>query len=143
MKKKSKKKLDGPRNLAERKVLAERVLAESKAMAIERITRSLLRTSKENLVLEVATSLMGMPDRTVVTCLRALDNISPDALSTESKTKRLLDCTKLAVRLVGDESSDKTIENLSATFMTIDDPTLKSILKQVAAAARPETEEWV
>ena len=111
-----------------------RDMAERKAKAVERITRAMLRTSNEKLVLDTAIGFMGMPDRVVVATLRALDSVSPDALSPENKTKRALACAKLSARLVGEESSDKVIESLASTLMTVDDPTLKSILKQVAAA---------
>lgn len=120
-----------------------RDMAERKAKAVERITRAMLRTSNEELVLNTAVGFMGMPDRVIVATLRALDAVSPDSLSPENKTRRALACTKLAARLVGENSSDNVIESLATTLMTLDDPTLKSILKQIAAArvAQQQSEE--
>ena len=111
-----------------------RAAAERKAKAVERIVRAALRTSNEKLIEDVAIGYMGMPDRTIVATLRALDAVSPDALSTENKMRRALACTKLAARLISESATDGQVEALASTFMTIDDPTLKSILQQVAAA---------
>jgi hypothetical protein len=118
-----------------------RAHAERKAKAVERIVRSMLRTSNDNLITDVAVGLMGMPDRTVVAVLKALDLVSPDALDKENKLRRSLACTKLAARIVGENVPDKVLETLASTLMTLDDPTLKSILKQVAAAARVAQEQ--
>jgi hypothetical protein len=111
-----------------------RNMAEQKARAVERITRAMLRTSNDKLVEHIAVGFMGMPDRLIVATLRALDAVSPDALTLENKTRRAMACTKLAARLIGDDASDKSLEQLASTLMTVDDPTLKSILKQVAAS---------
>lgn len=120
-----------------------RDMAERKAKAVERIVRATLRTSNEKLIMDVAMGFMGMPDRVVVATLRALDAVSPDSLSAENKTRRAMACTKLAARLIGDEASDKQLEQLASTLMTVDDPTLRSILKQLAAAkvAQQQDEE--
>src|SRR5512135_2788756 len=120
-----------------------RDMAEQKARAVERITRAMLRTSNDKLIEDVAMGYMGMPDRLIVATLRALDAVSPDALTPENKTRRAMACTKLAARLIGDDVADKQLEQLASTLMTIDDPTLKSILKQVAAArvAQQQQEE--
>jgi hypothetical protein len=111
-----------------------RDMAERKAAAVERIVRAALRTSNDKLVADVAIGYMGMPDRVIVATLRALDAVSPDALTPENKMRRAMACTKLAARLLGDNGSDKQIETLASTIMTIDDPTLKSVLGQLAAA---------
>ena len=114
--------------------------AELKAKAVERITRAMLRTSNEKIITDVAIGFMGMPDRVVVSALRALDAVSPDSLSIEMKTRRALACTKLSVHLIGD-NSEKAVETLASTLMSIDDPTLKSILKQVASARVAQQQE--
>ncbi len=118
-----------------------RDMAERKAQAVERITRAMLRTSNVKLVEDIAIGLMGMPDRVVVSTLRALDAVSPDALSPDNKRRRAMACTKLAARMIGEEATDKQLEQLASTFMTIDDPTLKSILKQLAASRVAQDEE--
>src|SRR5512135_3326187 len=120
-----------------------RDMAEQKARAVERITRAMLRTSNDKLIEDVAMGYMGMPDRLIVATLRALDAVSPDALTPENKTRRAMACTKLAARLIGDDAADRQLEQLASTLMTVDDPTLKSILKQVASAriAQQQQEE--
>jgi hypothetical protein len=111
-----------------------RDMAERKAKAVERIVRAALRTSNEKLIEDVAIGYMGMPDHVVVATLRALDAVSPDALTQENKMRRALACTKLSARLLGDKATEKQVEVLASTFMTIDDPTLRNILGQLAAA---------
>ena len=118
-----------------------RDMAERKAAAVERVVRAMLRTSNEKLITDVAVGYMGMPDRVVVATLRALDAVSPDALTPENKMRRALACTKLAARLLGDSAGDKMTETLASTLMTIDDPTLKSVLKQLAAAHVAQEQE--
>jgi hypothetical protein len=118
-----------------------RAMAEQKAKAVERITRAMLRTSNDKIVEEVAMGFMGMPDRVVVSTLRALDAVSPDALTPENKTRRAMACTKLAALLIGESAADRALEQLASTIMTIDDPTLKSVLKQVAAARVAQQQE--
>jgi hypothetical protein len=117
-----------------------RDMAEKKAKAVERITRAMLRTSNEKIITDVAIGFMGMPDRVVVSALKALDAVSPDALPIENKTRRALACTKLAVQLIGD-SSEKAVETLASTIMSIDDPTLKAIMAQVATARIAQEQE--
>jgi len=110
-------------------------------VAVERIVRATLRTSNEKLVVNLAIDFMGMPDRVVVATLRALDAVSPDALTPENKMRRALACTKLSARILGDDADEKQVETLASTLMTIDDPTLKSVLGQLAAA-RVKRNEW-
>jgi len=111
---------------------AFRDMAERKARAIERIARALLRTSDEQIIMDVSLSLTDMPDRVVITCLKALDAVSPDALSPENKNRRAFACIKLAGLLLGQDASDGALEVLASTIMTVDDPTLKTILRQIA-----------
>jgi hypothetical protein len=87
------------KSTASSKALAPRQAAEQKAAAVERIVRATLRTSNDKLITDVAVGYMGLPDRVIVATLRALDAVSPDALSPESKMRRALACTKLSSRL--------------------------------------------
>ncbi len=118
-----------------------REAAGRKAKAVERIARAFLRTANEKLVEAQALDLLTMPDHLVVATLKRLDAVSPDALAPDSKNRRALACTKLAARLLGESAADKNIEVLASTFMGIDDPTLKSILRQVATARVAQQEE--
>ncbi len=118
-----------------------REAAGRKAKAVERIARAFLRTSNEKLVEAQALDLLTMPDHLVVATLKRLDAVSPDSLTPDSKNRRALACTKLAARLLGDAVPDEKIEVLASTIMGIDDPTLKSILRQVATARVAQQEE--
>ena len=117
-----------------------RVAAENKAKAVERITRAMLRTSNDKLITDVAVGFMGLPDRSIVAALKALDSVSPDALPIENKTRRALACAKLAASLIGEVDEEK-VTRLASTIMTLDDPTLKSIIRQVAAAHVAQQQE--
>jgi len=108
--------------------------AERKASAVERVARAILRTSDDNLVREAAIDLMGLPDQVVVATLKRMEKVSPDALPTVAKHRRAFACTKLAARLLGDVATEQSVERLATTFMTVDDPTLRSILQTVASA---------
>ena len=117
----------------------ERERANRKAKAVEKIARALLRTDQEKLVEEQAVDFLNMPDEMVYTALQRLDAVSPDALPQASKTKRALACVKLAARLLQAEEDDgvpdEEIERLSCTLMSVDDPTLRSMLRQVSESS--------
>jgi len=108
--------------------------AERKAAAAERLARALLRTNNEKLIEEQAVTLMGMPSKHLAATLRRMDQVSPDALPKEAKYKRALACCKLAARVLPEETEEKFVESLATTLMTIDDPTLREMLRVTAAA---------
>ena len=108
--------------------------AERKASAVERVARAILRTADDELVRETAIDLMGLPDQVVIATLKRMDKISPDALAPTAKHRRAYACTKLAARLLGEVATEQSVERLATTFMTVDDPTLRSILQTVASA---------
>lgn len=108
--------------------------AERKASAAGRIARALLRTENQELVREAAVDLMALPDAVIASTMRRLDQVSPDALPQHAKNRRAYACVKLAARLLGDAATEPGVETLAKTFMTVDDPTLKSILSSVASA---------
>lgn len=116
--------------------------ANRKASAAERVARAILRTSDEKLVGNQALDLMHLPAKSLVATLRRLDKVSPDSLPKEMKFKRALACCKLAARVLGFTEEDvkegtkanELNQRLAGVLMTIDDPTLKSILGHVAAA---------
>lgn len=108
--------------------------AERKASAAGRIARALLRTENQELVREAAVDLMALPDAVIASTMRRLDQVSPDALPQHAKNRRAYACVKLAARLLGDAATEPSVESLAKTFMTVDDPTLKSILSSVASA---------
>lgn len=108
--------------------------AERKASAAERVARAILRTANDELVREAAVDLMALPGQVLASTLRRMDQVSPDALPAHAKHRRAYACTKLAARLLGDAATEQNVERLATTFMTVDDPTLKSILSTVAAA---------
>jgi hypothetical protein len=110
--------------------------AERKASAAERLARALLRTNNEKLIEEQAVTLMGMPSKHLAATLRRMDQVSPDALPKEAKYKRALACCKLAARVLPEETEEKFVESLATTLMTIDDPTLREMLRVTAAADR-------
>lgn len=108
--------------------------AERKAAAAERLSRALLRTSNEKLIEDQAIVLMGMPNKHLAATLRRMDQISPDALPKEAKYKRALACCKVAARILPEETEEKFVESLATTLMTVDDPTLREMLRVTAAA---------
>jgi hypothetical protein len=111
-----------------------KMAAERKAMACERIARATLRTADEKLVEGAAIDLMALPDKSLVAMLKRLDTVSPDSLPEQQKFKRALACTKLAARMLGAAATPETVEKLGSVIMTIDDPTLRSMIKTIAAA---------
>ncbi len=114
--------------------------SERKAMAAERIARTLLRTDNEQLVEAATFDFMNMPAKVMVATLDRLHAASVEGLSKESKFKRAYACTKLAARMIG-EKDEKGVEVLARTLMTIDDPTLKAIIRSVAASRVAEEQE--
>jgi hypothetical protein len=108
--------------------------AERKASAAGRIARALLRTEDAELVREAAVDLMALPDAILASTMKRLDKVSPDALPQHAKNRRAYACVKLAARLLGDAATEPSVESLAKTFMTVDDPTLKSIISSVASA---------
>lgn len=118
-----------------------KMAAERKAMAAERLARATLRTADESLVESAAIDLMALPDKSLVAMLKRLDAVSPDSLPEQSKFKRALACTKLAVRMLGDSATPETVERLASVVMTIDDPTLKTIVRTIASARTAQQQE--
>lgn len=110
-----------------------KVAAERKALAAERVARAALRTGNDKLVTAAALELMSLPNGRLAALMKHLDAVSPDALSEDSKLRRAFACTKLAARTLGDNADEPSVERLARTYMRIDDPTLKSILKIVAS----------
>lgn len=110
--------------------------AQQKASRVEHIARQLLRTDNETLVGQQMVDLMGMPGPVIASTLKRLEAVSPDALPQEQKLRRATACCKLAAHMMpgADEGESGPVERLAKTLMTIDDPTLKSIIRQVAAA---------
>jgi len=118
-----------------------KVSAERKAQAAERVARVLLRTSNDQRIEAAALELMALPDKNLVATLKHIDSVSPDALSPDAKRKRAFACTKLAARLLGEEAKEEHVEHLATAFMSIDDPTLKTILKIVATSHVAQEQE--
>ncbi len=118
-----------------------KLAAERKAVAAERVARALLRTNNEKLVEETAVELMALSPKSLVATLKRIEMVSPDSLSDEAKYKRAYACTKLAASVLGESAREDHVERLASHFMSIDDPTLKSILKTVAAARVAQEQE--
>ena len=118
-----------------------KLAAERKAVAAERVARALLRTSNERLVEETAVEFMALSPKSLVATLKRLEMVSPDSLSDDAKYKRAYACTKLAASVLGSSARENHVEKLASHFMSIDDPTLKSILKTVAASRVAQEEE--
>lgn len=107
-----------------------------KATAAERIARAVLRTANTELVQAQAVDFMNLPDTVLVATMKRLDQVSPNALSKEVKLRRSYACCKLAGSMIPSKESYASeeqwaglIENLGRTLMTLDDPTLKSLIK--------------
>lgn len=114
-----------------------------KAAAAERVAGALLRTANSELIEQQALDLMAMPDNILVATLKRLDQVSPDSLSKEAKLRRSYACCKLAAAALPEKVSFKTegdwtksVHQMASTFASLDDPTLKSLLRQAAAAAK-------
>ncbi len=118
-----------------------KVAAGRKAMAAERIARAMLRTANDALVEETALDLMAMPDKVMVATLRRLDKASVGALPQDARLRRSLACAKLAARTLGPAGTELHVERLAATFMKVDDVTLKDMLKIVASVPRVAQQE--
>lgn len=111
-----------------------KVAAERKAVAAERVARAFLRTANESLVEQTAIDLMALPPKTLVAMLKRLDSVSPEALTEESRLRRALACTKLAHRTLGLAATEESVEALARVIASIDDLTLKGMLRCVATA---------
>jgi hypothetical protein len=111
-----------------------KMASERKALAATRVAAAILRTSNEKLVEETAIDLMALPPKALVATLKRMEMASVNSLPAESKYRRAVACTKLAARLLGEAATETFTEKLATCFMQVDDPTLKSILKTVAAA---------
>ena len=118
-----------------------KVAAERKASACERLARATLRTANSQLIEGAAIDFMALPDRSIVAMLKRLDAVSPDALPQQAKFKRALACTKLAARLLGSAANSDNVERLGSVMMTIDDPTLKSMVRTIASARVAEGQQ--
>lgn len=110
-----------------------KMAAERKALAAEKVARCILRTANDKLLEEMAIDLMAMPDKTLVATLRRIEAASPDSLPEQSRLRRALACTKLAARTLGDAASEDQVERLASLYMSVDDPTLRSMIKTVAS----------
>lgn len=122
----------------------QRQAAERKAAGVERIARTMLRTSDESQIERLALDLMSMPAALVEKTVARIHAASPEALPEENRFRRAYACTKLAAQMIGEDAPEETLERLAATVMRIDDPTLTSILGQIARyAADMEVEEEV
>lgn len=108
--------------------------SERKAMASHRLASNLLRTSDRALIRKIAVGFMALPDAALSNALKAVQDISPAALSDEARFKRAYACTKLAARMLGESADEPTVERLARSIFQIDDPTLKSMIKIVAAS---------
>jgi hypothetical protein len=111
-----------------------KMAAERKAQAAERVARAILRGGPDDLVEETAIGLMALPAQSLVATLRSMDKVSANALPPDARYRRAFACTKLAARTLGTATDEKLVEHLSRVYMSLDDPTLKEILKTVAAA---------
>jgi hypothetical protein len=108
---------------------------QRKAAFVERLARTLLRTADEKLLEEQMIDLMALPAQSVIASLKRLDQISPNALTRDQKYRRALACCKLSQNVLPDGVDADTIQRMASVFMSIDDPTLKEILK-ISAQAR-------
>lgn len=106
--------------------------AQRKAVACERIARAILRTNNEKLIEATATDLMNLPARALVATLKRMEQVSPSSLSENTRYRRALACTKLAAITLGENTQESAVERLATLFNSIDDPTLRGILKTVA-----------
>jgi hypothetical protein len=118
-----------------------KVSAERKAQAAERVARAILRTANDELIESTTLSLMSMPATALVATLKDMDKASPESLPKEAKFKRALACAKLAARTLGDAANEKHVGVLGSIYMGLDDPTLKAILKTIAAARVAQQQE--
>lgn len=114
-----------------------KVSSERKASAAERVARAILRTDVANVnhekrVEDTTFNLMSLPVQALVATLRHMDGVSPDALPQGARYKRSLACVKLASRMLGAGASESSVTKLGTIVASIDDPTLKSILRTVA-----------
>ncbi len=122
----------------------QRQAAERKASYAERVARFLLRTSNDKLVEAQTTDLMALPVQVLASTLKRLDSVSPDALTKEQKYRRALACCKLAANILPDSAGEGDVQRLATALMSIDDPTLKEILKisaSVKVSADDEEED--
>ncbi len=97
------------------------------------LSRELLRTDDQSALVDQATELMALPARTIASTLKRLSALSPDALPKERRLRRAIACCKLASRMIGDGATGEQVERLGHVVMSMDDPTLKTMIKMVAA----------
>jgi hypothetical protein len=107
-----------------------------KATAAERVARSMLRTANKELIEQQAVDLMSLPDNVLVATIKRLDAVSPNALSKEVKLRRCYACVKLASAMLPSKENFATeavwhghVEAMGRTLATLDDPTLRAIIK--------------
>lgn len=118
--------------------------AERKASLAEQVARATLRTSDEKLIEAQATDLMALPAKALVATVQRLEKTSPAALNKEAKYRRALACCKLSANILGGNATEDQVERLATVMMSIDDPTLKQILKisaEVRVAEEAEAED--
>jgi len=105
------------------------------------LSRELLRTDDASALMDQATELMALPARTIASTLSRIQSLSPDALPRERKVRRATACCKLASRMLPEGASEGDVERLATVVMTLDDPTLRSMLKIIASARVAQEEE--
>lgn len=121
--------------------LAAQKAAEVKAMGCERIAKALLRTDNEKVLEPVMTGLMALPSKTITATLKSMDRLSPANLTREGRFRRALACTKLSSLLLTENAKEESLERLATVFASLDDQSLKSILKIVATERVAAEEE--
>lgn len=104
-----------------------------KASDVTHLARILLRSTNAKDVTDQATELMALPATVVASTLKRLQKLSTDNLPKDVKYRRAYACCKLAARILDNENEDK-VQSVASVLMTLDDPTLKALLKHVAAA---------
>lgn len=110
--------------------------SSQKAMAAERVARAVLRTANDELVQQQSVDFMSLPDVVLASTLKRLDSVSPNALPKEIKLRRCYACVKLAsnmipakTRFASEEVYNEHVEKLGRALASLDDPTLRSLIK--------------
>jgi hypothetical protein len=104
-----------------------------KASNVTHLARILLRSTNAKEITDQATELMALPATVVASTLKRLQKLSTDNLPKDVKYRRAYACCKLAARILDSENEDR-VQSVATVLMTLDDPTLKTLLKHVAAA---------
>lgn len=114
-----------------------------KAASAERIARAILRTANTELIEQQSVDFMSLPDTVLVATLKRLDAVSPNALPKEAKLRRSYACCKLAAAMIPAKEAYATegvwenfVQTLGSTLMSLDDQTLKTLIKTSVAAGQ-------